>query len=57
MNFSLILEEYVRKNRDLKIDRFVAFLHAKAAFDVVNHSSLIRKHIPHGISYIVYIRK
>ena len=43
MNCSLILEEYIRENKDLKRDTFVAFLDAKAAFDVVNHASLMRK--------------
>ena len=43
MNCSLILEEYIRENKDLRRDTFVAFLDAKAAFDVVNHASLMRK--------------
>ena len=43
LNCSLILEEYIRENRDIKKDSFIAFLDAKAAFNVVNHPSLIRK--------------
>ena len=43
MNCSLILEEYIRENKDLKRDTFVAFLDAKAAFNVINHSSLMTK--------------
>ncbi|MCG8045488.1 MAG: reverse transcriptase family protein, partial [Candidatus Thiodiazotropha endolucinida] len=43
MNCSLILEESIRNNRDQKLSTHVAFLDAKSAFDVVNHSSLMRK--------------
>ena len=43
MNCALILEEYIRENKDQKKDSFIAFLDAKAAFDVVNHASLMRK--------------
>ena len=43
MNCALILVEYIRENKDQKKDSFIAFLDAKAAFDVVNHASLMRK--------------
>ncbi|MCG7879544.1 MAG: reverse transcriptase family protein [Candidatus Thiodiazotropha taylori] len=43
MNCSLILEEYIRNNKDSRKPTYVAFLDAKSAFDVVNHSSLLRK--------------
>ena len=43
MNCSSIVEEYIRENGDLKKGCFAAFLYAKAAFDAVNHSSLMRK--------------
>ena len=43
MNCSLILEEYIRNNKDLKEPTYIAFLDAKSAFDVVNHNSLLRK--------------
>ena len=43
MNCALTLEEYIRENKDQKKDCFIAFLDAKAAFDVVNHASFVRK--------------
>ena len=43
MNCALILEEYIRENKDQKKDSFIAFLDAKVAFDVVNHASLMRR--------------
>ena len=43
MNCSLILEEYIRNNKDAKVPTYVAFLDAKSAFDVVNHTTLLRK--------------
>ena len=43
MNCAFILEEYIRENKDQKKDSFIAFLDAKAAFDVVNHASLMRR--------------
>ena len=43
MNCALILEEYIRENKDQKKDSFIAFLDSKAAFDVVNHASLMRR--------------
>ena len=43
MNCALILEEYIRENKDQKKDSLIAFLDAKAAFDVVNHASLMRR--------------
>ena len=50
MNCSLILEESIRENRDNRnLPTYVAFLDAKSAFDVVNHSSLLRKLFHMGI--------
>ena len=49
MNCSLILEESIRKNRDKNLPIYVAFLDAKSTFDVVNHSSLLRKLFHMGI--------
>ena len=43
MNCSLILEEYIRNNKDSKLPTYIAFLDAKSAFDVVSHTSLLRK--------------
>ena len=43
MNCSLILEEYIRNNKDAKVPTYIAFLDAKSAFDVVSHNSLLRK--------------
>lgn len=54
MNCSLILEEYIRENRDLKKDSFIAFLDAKAAFDVVNHASLMRKLFHIGVEEVTW---
>ena len=49
MNCSLILEEVVREYKDTRQPLFVAFLDAKSAFDVVSHSSLLRKLFHLGI--------
>ena len=49
MNCSLILEEVVREYKDTCQHLFVAFLDAKSAFDVVSHSSLLRKLFHLGI--------
>lgn len=54
MNCSLILEEYIRENRDLKKDSFIAFLDAKAAFDVVNHASLMWKLFHIGVEGVTW---
>ena len=43
MNTALILEEFIRDRRDLGAPAYIAFLDAKAAFDVVSHQSLMRK--------------
>ena len=43
MNSSLVLEEYIRNYKDAKVPTYVAFLDAKSAFDVVNHTSLLPK--------------
>ena len=45
MNCSLILQEYIRNNKDSKMLTYIAFLDAKSAFDVVSHTSLLRKYI------------
>ena len=54
MNCSLILEEYIRENRYLKKDSYIAFLDAKAAFDVVNHSSVMRKLFHIGLKGVTW---
>ena len=62
MNCSLILEEYIRNNKDSKLPTYIAFLDAKSAFDVVSHTSLLRKiyhirlKVPIGIWSSVYIQ-
>ena len=43
INCSLILEEYIRNNKDAKVPTYVALLDVKSAFDVVSHTSLLRK--------------
>ena len=43
MNCSLILEEYIRNNKDAKVPTYIAFLDAKSVFDVIRHTSLLRK--------------
>ena len=54
MSCALILEEYIRKNKDQKKDSFIAFLDAKAAFDVVNHASLMRKLFHFGVEGVTW---
>ncbi|KAK3109204.1 hypothetical protein FSP39_025480 [Pinctada imbricata] len=49
LNCALIIEEFIRESRDLKKETFVALLDAKAAFDVVNHHSLLRKLYNYGV--------
>ena len=49
MNCSLILEECIRDNRDSKLSTYIAFLDAKSTFDVVSHTSLMRKLFHIGI--------
>ena len=51
MNCAPILEEYIRENKDQKKDNFIAFLDAKAAFDVVNHASLMRRLFHIGVEF------
>ena len=41
MNCALILEEYLRKCKDLNKTVYVAFLDANCGFDVVSHDSLL----------------
>ena len=43
MNCSFILEEIIRNNKDSKVPTYIAFLDAKSNFDVVSHTSLLRK--------------
>ena len=43
VNCLLVLEEYIRNNKGSKKPTYIAFLDAKSAFDVVNHTSLLRK--------------
>ena len=43
MNTALIFEEFIRDRRDLGAPAYIAFLDAKAAFDVASHQSLMRK--------------
>ncbi len=43
VNCALIVEEYLRECRDMNKVAYVAFLDAKAAFDVVSHPNLLRK--------------
>lgn len=47
---SLLLEEYEGENKDLKKPTLFGMLDAKAAFDVVLHSHLVRKLFHMGIS-------
>ena len=54
MNCALILEECIRENKDQKKDSFIAFLDAKAAFDVVNHASLMRKLFHIGVEGVTW---
>ncbi|MEW8547953.1 MAG: reverse transcriptase family protein, partial [Candidatus Thiodiazotropha sp.] len=54
MNCSLILEEYIRENKDHKRDIYVAYLDAKSAFDVVHHSSLLRRLFHIGIEGVTW---
>ena len=54
MNCSLILEEYIRENKDLKKDTYIAFLDAKAAFDVVHHPSMMRKLFHIGVEGVTW---
>ena len=55
MNCALILEEYIiKKSKDQKKDSFIAFLDAKAAFDVVNHASLMRRLFHIGVEGVTW---
>jgi hypothetical protein len=39
----LLIEEFERENKDLKLPTYIAFLDSKSAFDVVVHVNLIRR--------------
>jgi hypothetical protein len=39
----LLIEEFERENKDLKLPTYIAFLDNKSAFDVVVHVNLIRR--------------
>ena len=54
MNCSLILEETIREHKDLRKPLYLAFLDAKAAFDVVSHASLLRKLFHAGIEGVTW---
>ena len=43
MNTALILEEHIHDRHDIQAPAYLAFLDAKSPFDVVSHTSLIRK--------------
>ena len=49
MNCALILDEYLRECNDLNKAAYLAFLDAKAAFDVVSHDNMLRKLFNIGI--------
>ena len=44
MNCSLILEEYIRNNKDVQVPTYIAFFDVKSVFDVVSHTSLLLKY-------------
>ncbi|CAG2239126.1 unnamed protein product [Mytilus edulis] len=46
----LIIEEFERESKDLKLPTYIALLDGKSAFDVVVHSNLIRRLYQTGIS-------
>ena len=50
MNCALLVEEFYRNNKDLKKPTYMAFLDAKAAFDVVVHPNLMRKLYNSGVT-------
>ena len=43
MNGSLILEEYIKNNKNAQVPTYIAFIDVKSVFDVVSHTSLLRK--------------
>ena len=43
MNGSLILEEYIKNNKNAQVPTNIAFIDVKSVFDVVSHTSLLRK--------------
>ena len=49
MNCALMVEEFFRNNKDLNKPTYMAFMDAKAAFDVVVHPNLMRKLYKAGI--------
>ncbi|VDI31606.1 Hypothetical predicted protein [Mytilus galloprovincialis] len=46
----LMIEEFERESKDLKLPTYIALLDGKSAFDVVVHSNLIRRLYQAGIS-------
>ena len=52
MNCSSIVEETIREYKDLHKPVYIAFLDAKAAFDVVSHESLLRKLFHAGVECV-----
>ena len=50
MNCALLVEEFYRNNKDLKKPTYMAFLDAKAAFDVLVHPNLMRKLYNSGVT-------
>ncbi|KAK3088432.1 hypothetical protein FSP39_019152 [Pinctada imbricata] len=55
MNCALIIEEFVRESKDQKSKTFLSLLDARAAFDMVWHSSLLRKLYLQGIEGNLWI--
>ncbi len=50
MNCALLIEEITRNNKDLNKPTYIAFMDGKSAFDVVVHTSLMRKLYHMGVS-------
>ena len=46
----LLIEEFERENKDLKLPTYIAFLDSKSAFDVVVHANLIKRLYQTGMS-------
>ncbi|MES9904479.1 MAG: reverse transcriptase domain-containing protein [Sedimenticola sp.] len=50
MNCALMIEELIRHNTDINKPTYIAFMDGKSAFDVVVHSSLMRKLYHMGVN-------